>query len=410
MGHPQESGLESQSHQKHIAEKEIIYEDEINLIDYLRVLWRRKYFISLGSVLPALLAGLILFFLPGTFRVTYVYDVTDRDSGDVANWNLDKRNYDVLLNRFYSAENINRIADKLRQSALDRYAEQLNKAATGEDLKRFVEFEVWPEYTDLSRADAADAAQLEEIRQLKAHLLRMTITACSESDCAKTALVVRDNFENLIPVYSVADTAVNTIIDYKTRMARIEENRFSMELGLKTNRSILAKLKSLKTGAVDTNDGNVVLQFNGGGRDEYSPLMSRIQMAESKVAELEENIRADEAKYDYYKDLLSLNERVLGELKNKESSCYTMQQFRSFLADLADSYNEKDLKDYLSSYIKKVENRISVSTPVTDKANIYPVPKNTVRKSAIVFAVCLMISVLVAFLIEGLQKSEAGVS
>jgi len=30
------------------------FEDEINLADYFRVLWKRKYFIVLGSVLPDL--------------------------------------------------------------------------------------------------------------------------------------------------------------------------------------------------------------------------------------------------------------------------------------------------------------------------------------------------------------------
>jgi uncharacterized protein involved in exopolysaccharide biosynthesis len=59
-------------------ERADIYEDEINLADYLLVLWKRKYLILPGSVLPALIVGLILFFSPRNYKVTYVYDVKDQ--------------------------------------------------------------------------------------------------------------------------------------------------------------------------------------------------------------------------------------------------------------------------------------------------------------------------------------------
>ena len=57
-----------------------IYEDEINLADYLLVLWKRKYLILLGSLIPALIAGLILFFSPKSYKATYVYDVKDQST------------------------------------------------------------------------------------------------------------------------------------------------------------------------------------------------------------------------------------------------------------------------------------------------------------------------------------------
>jgi len=49
--------------QTNTGEETTIYEDEINLIDYFRLLWKWKGIILLGSVLPALVVGLILFFL-----------------------------------------------------------------------------------------------------------------------------------------------------------------------------------------------------------------------------------------------------------------------------------------------------------------------------------------------------------
>ena len=53
------------------------YEDEINLIDYFRVIWKCKYLILLGSVLPTLFVWLALFLSPTNYTITYVYDVRE---------------------------------------------------------------------------------------------------------------------------------------------------------------------------------------------------------------------------------------------------------------------------------------------------------------------------------------------
>ena len=57
-----------------------------------------------------------------------------------------------------------------------------------------------------------------------------------------------------------------------------------------------------------------------------------------------------------------------------------------------------------------MENRISASAPVTEKPNVWAVSKGTAKKSAIVFAIALMLSMFAAFLLEGLKKSQAQTS
>jgi hypothetical protein len=76
------------------------------------------------------------------------------------------------------------------------------------------------------------------------------------------------------------------------------------------------------------------------------------------------------------------------------------------LTGLISSYEGKTLKDYLNSYIKKIENRISVSAPVTEKPKVYAVSKGTAKKPVIVFAISLMISIFAAFLSEGLREAK----
>ena len=68
------------------------------------------------------------------------------------------------------------------------------------------------------------------------------------------------------------------------------------------------------------------------------------------------------------------------------------------------------MNDYLASYIKRIETRISVSAPVSENPKISPIAKGTVKKSAIVFAIALMISVFAVFLLEGLKKIKVTVS
>jgi ABC-type polysaccharide transport system permease subunit len=64
----------------------------------------------------------------------------------------------------------------------------------------------------------------------------------------------------------------------------------------------------------------------------------------------------------------------------------------------------------LKAYIKRIENKIANVIPLVERPKVYPVAKGTVKKSAIVFVVALMISVSAAFLLEGLKKSQAQAS
>ncbi|HUT28428.1 MAG TPA: hypothetical protein VMX13_01450 [Sedimentisphaerales bacterium] len=405
------------------------FEEEINLADYFRVLWKRKLVIILGSILPALSVGLVLLVWPSRFEVTYVYDVRDRgvydapqvdsseskeDEGgdfgkgaisDVAKWNLDQRNYNMLLDRFYSGKNVAVIVENLRAKGLDGYAARWSSASTKEALAKLVDFEVLPAYVDASQAKITDPGKLEQLRRLEAQLLKMTITGRPKSDMPAIVSVIRENFEKVVPVRAAARAVSETIGVYKAKMGGIEENRFGSELALRTNESILAKLKAVETASKDEGPSDVVLQFNVGSKSEYLPLEYQIQAVQSKIVELEEKLKADEEKYSYYEDLLTLNEKLLAWLTSETSVCHTIQEFHSLLQGLADKCEAKELKDYMSSYAKQIENRMSAGVPVTEEPKVYPVPKGTAKKSAIVLLVCLMISVFAAFLIEGLQKS-----
>ena len=110
------ASLENDDSNKQMAdnnaqEEANVYEDEINLMDYFFVLWKRKWFILLATLLPTLIIGIVLLVYPRTYKVTYVYDVS--------NWDISEKNYRVLCSRFYSEENLNKIIDELKKNKLD---------------------------------------------------------------------------------------------------------------------------------------------------------------------------------------------------------------------------------------------------------------------------------------------------
>ena len=392
-------------------------EDEINLMDYFMVIWKRKWFILVGSIVPVLITGLIIYFLPRDYTVTYTYDVKnqttmvkdqtkDKPAMDVSNWNLNEKNYDVLVSRFYSKENLDRIVNKLQQNDLNKYAELINNARGEKELDKLLVFEVLPPFIDIAKTKETDSAKLEELRLLEAQLLNITIITSSEKDIYKISSVIRKNFETMIPIYHVADQLNVAIIKIRTEMAIIQENKFLLELNLGNNKNILTKLKDIKTEILNKPESDIRLQFDVGGRSEYLPIEYQVQTAESRIIQIEETIKDNEKKHEYYKSLLSLNQKLLIEVKSKALSHDTIQQFHSFLLKSAKKIEKEELKNYLNSYIKKIENRIAVNIPVIENPKVYPVAKGTVKKSAIVFAIALMISVFAAFLLVGLKKSK----
>ena len=380
-----------------------VCEDEINLIDYFLVLWKHKRLVLLGSILPALIVGLALFFTPNRYEITYVYDVR----GDVRGWNLNEKNYNIFVSSFYSEENSNKIINKLRANRLNEYAELLSNS---NGLLGLVKFEPSPSYIDLSKVEITDPEQLEQIRKLTVQLLNVTIVGRSKERLLKIASAVRDNIEEVMPIYSIQREVINTINEYRAKMGSIEKSRFNVDLDLKRNKAVLAKLKEIEVGVLDKTEDNVALQFDVGSKSTYLPLGYQIRAAEANIIELEANIRENAEKHSYYKNLLALNEKLSAELEKSVSSYYTIQQFHSYLTELVASYETKELKDYLASYIKGIENRISIGVPVLENPKIYSIAKGTAKKSGLVFVIALMLSVFASFLSEGLKKNQVQAS
>ena len=375
----EKDGSNRQTTGSNAQEEANIYEDEINLIDYSLVLWKQKWFIFLASVLPALVVGLTLFLGPRDYKISYTYDIK-----------LDEKAFKILGDKFYSTENLEKLIRKLQDDGFQKYAEKLTGARTAEDLKKFVSFEI-----------------VEE------NLLVMTVETTSERNIRQIASICRENFEHIIPLYSVREKLNSKITGFKKQMADIEETRYTLNLQLERKKSTLEKLKISSTDGLGRLPGSVVLQFNNVGKNsDFLPLAYQVQAAKTQIINLEEQIMANKEKYDYYTSLLKLNEKLFINIKKMMSSRFTLEQFHTFLVNTLVGYKENDqqMQDYLNAYIKRIENKIASVMPLVERPKVYPVAKGTIKKSTIVFAAALMLSVFASFFLEGLKKRRAPAS
>lgn len=369
-------------------------EDEINLVDFFRIIFKRKYFIFSCSVLPALLVGILMFISPKNCTVTYTYDIQqdkrelkmlpgkldnvqnlNKLIAELENDELSAKNRKILLESFFDSKNLDKLAAKLRENEFDEYAQELSvgKIQTG----------------------------------ISGTLLTMTVNGRSSNDMKRISSIVRDNFETNLLTYAAKQELTGNISNLKTQIAEFEQNKFSVEMELESQKTLLTKLKNM--GSANTNHirDSIVLQFDNANENRaYLPWEYQARAAEANIIYIEETIRTNQKKDSHYKALIDLNEKLLNDIRNSTSSYDTVQEFHSFLTGITGDYQNTEFNNYLNSYINKIENAISAYTPLVENPNTSFVPKEIFKRSSIVFLTLLIITMFLAFLLEAVQKKR----
>ena len=360
--------------------------DEIELADCFGVLWKRRYFVSLATLIPTITAAAVLFFLPKTYRSVFLYEQ-----------NLTEKNFTILLNRFYSDDNLSNLKNRLSKEELSAYGQLFN---SGEQLKKIIVIEAVPPFVDFSKANITNPDQINKLKDMKTSLLKVNVFGKSKDQVEQLSSVVRNNIENTLSLYAIRDQLTGIIQTDNSKLAEIENGRYNLELNLKNTKLTLESLKSLNSGTVGTVPDGIAIQFNIENQDKYLPLVSQIQAAESTRIDLEGTVKTNDENYNYYKDLLELDNRILSEIDSKLVSDYTLEQYNTYLIQLAESCKKAYEKDFLSSYARKIENLISSSKPVMEKPTIRPVASGIVKKTGIVCILSFLMSIIVVFFIK----------
>ena len=369
---------------------------ETPLLQFLRVLWRRKLLIVVGSVVPALVVVGILLLYPRKYTATFVYEHPVRES-----------EYNVLVRRFHSLENLAKIADQLRTRGLASCAQKLLDCRTESSLEKMIRLTPSPAYP--RRLQTTDPATSEKIGAVQAQLVSIRITGRSRKDVETIAAVVTDNFEHVLPMYAIRNDLKDLVRRFKVTAADIEDNRFNLDMELQREQARLEKLKALEgpgnaPGQGATEQDKLVLQFSDvKGTREFLPLSYQVRAVQSKIIDLQETIRGNEDKYTYCVRVLELTGKLLNQVEQSILTRYTTQQFLSFVGEQLPTCKDKAQTDYLKSYMRRTENLVLVTTRAGESPVIYPVPKHVVGIGAVALIASLMVTIFAAVVLESRQ-------
>jgi len=358
--------------------------DEIRLADILGVLWHRRVFIALVTLLSSLAVLMVTVVSPTTYTTTYTYEMK-----------LLEGSCRVMTERFFAAENIAKLTEQLQAATDGDY---------DEDIEDVVTFGAFPPYVEHDQPGRLRPEDLEELRALTSELVTLTVMGTDEERLARVSSIIRRNFEHIVPVYAMQADLVGSMASNQRQMAEIEQSRIDLAMDLERLKATLAKLDQQP---IRSAGEGIVLQFTDVGETESLPLSLQRQTVASRVINLEENRRYKDARHAHLTQLLAVQERLLRTLDEAIAAGTEAQDFRDHVAGLVDEYEEEDLKDYLHSYARFIDVRLAGHRPAVADPHVWPVPWTGYRLAAIVFGAMLLLSVIVVFMWEGVRRGQA---
>jgi hypothetical protein len=350
-----------------------------------------------GPLLVAGVAALLLYVWPRKLRATFVYERP-----------LTESEYNVLVRRFQSSENLDKLRDRLRQSGLTDYAEKVSAARLEQSLERLVQFSVSPAYP--KRLITTDPTTSERISSFEAQLLSIEITGDANHDLPAIAAVITGNFESVLPMYEIRNDLKDQVQQHKTQAAQIEDNRFSLSLELQKEQARLEKLKSLDETPQEAVDAGVLLQFTDVDNSRhFLPLSYQVRAVQANIIDLQETLANDERLYAYTLQILDLGQELLDTVERQLLTYYTVDEFFDLLDEKLSACEDAAVEDFLRAYKRKTENLVLVNTRAGESPVVYRVSKHIVSRAVLAFVVSLMVAVFVAVLLEYRREKSASV-
>ena len=121
--------------------------------------------------------------------------------------------------------------------------------------------------------------------------------------------------------YETSTAIYYDISKFKAKIAEIEENKFSLELELDSKKAILSELNNRASADQNSIQDSIVLHFDNKHQNNvYLPWAHQVRATKASIIYIEETIRTNQKKYNRYKVLIDLNEKLLDEIKNNTSS------------------------------------------------------------------------------------------
>ena len=243
-------------------------QETVRLIDGLNLIGRKKWTLVLMTLVPTVVAMVFLLYMDRNISMVYLYNAP-----------LRQKNFEIFRYLFYSRENIEKVVKHLNHIGAVAYAERLEGATSSDDLRKWINF-------NLKVFSGTDSSSL----------LEMKLVMKSTDPAGGIADVIRENVEQVLPMYTVVESLQRNIDDYQKRLSEIEQERSDLEFRIKEGTAVLKALKEMKP---TESAAEIILQFNQIHEDsQYLPLASQIQAYEIKMVDLEKRKENNEAQHD----------------------------------------------------------------------------------------------------------------
>ncbi|MHC4984805.1 MAG: hypothetical protein ACYTFO_01485 [Planctomycetota bacterium] len=359
-------------------------------------LWRWKWFILVGTVLPTLIAGKLFFAELRTQSVTYSFSVQQ-----------DQQDYRVLKERFFSQENIRRLAGAFEAEGLDDLAATLTTGGRRR-LEFLVRFQAFPMFFEKEFVPAPGRLDdIDNLRDLRSALLEVRVTAFPTEPLVQIGAIVKENFSNAVPLMALKRDVSEKIASLAGDLADSEERRFVLSLTLQRAEAVAAGLQEMTPMADDLRDSSVVIEFSPDPVVEtFLPLGVQRQAAAIQVLHLEEDLREIEARDAHAERLLVLYRQMHEELtESSDQPGYTLQDFSEVLSAMMATEQDEAVRNHIAAFVMRLEGSALRMSPLVDQPAIQRKRRHPVRQIAVVFVVAFCLSTLLADRLSRRQRS-----
>lgn len=376
----------------------------MELLDFVSEVWRKKWLISGWTLVPSLVFALVLYLSPRDYEASLQYPLS-----------LDALELKKLTDRFFSGENLSRLIRNMEAGGLTSIPRILRQAESPRQLHRYLHLSATPDWIDYANKknlrlslERSWAENVEKLEELTAKMVDIGILGRPREELAAAIGFIRYNFEKELPLYRVSDDLAEQIGLMNEKLAKLQRNRMVLLLSLRRSEKILEKLKAipaLKTSVA----GDYKLNLNFGDlnkESQFLPLSLQVQYYETEVARLGEIIAAEDRELQYDNQIQVMLKSMYEELSARLTADYDLDAFQAFLRQKQRTAASREERDFHDAYLKEIENHGLELVPLVRQTRSAPVAKGTVKTTAFVFCILLLLSLVTIALRIYIQRQE----
>lgn len=366
----------------------------MDLLQLIDALWRKRLFLALFAVVPALLFGLWIFLSPRAHRARLVYPME-----------LTATDFQRLADRFYGGDNLRLLIADMEAKGLKEWPESLRQAETRAELSKLIALQITPNYVDFNERanlklslERSWAENIEKIEQLRARMLEIQIYGGNADELSAALASVRHNFEAQLPLRELQDGLLQRRYSLNNQLVENEQERAYEAEKLLTATRTRDNLAAADPGRAVAGAPAVTLQLGEKEREsDHLPLSLQREIYAAQVALLTE--RVESAKRQYA--LKSLEAELLGEISTAlDQLVESGGDLEGYLALLAKARQQHapERLDLLDGMKHLAENYHFTRRPLVAAPRVLPQPRHTVQRTLFAAVLCGLVGALVVAL------------